>query len=205
MVSRTGPIPLAPPLKKRAMLLSTRATTSTAIMWAFCLSSTLYSFLESIFGFLSVIPGLRLNLLKSFWAEKNSQDQKSTVLPKIEQYICHAFSIIIVVLFLHFLNRIFLFLHQHYNLQLLLLSKPLSSSIGIHNMLHHIQMFKVILWTSLFIVPIASLLPRSGTRWSVSLQNGIMFLNGSQWENYILSRNTVYASKLHASLPKAQS
>jgi hypothetical protein len=32
MVSRTGPIPLAPPLKKRAMLLSTRATTSTAIM-----------------------------------------------------------------------------------------------------------------------------------------------------------------------------
>ena len=36
---------------------------------------------------------------------------------------------------------------------------------------------------------------RSGTKWNVSLQNGIMFLNGSQWENYILSRNTVLCFK----------
>lgn len=31
---------------------------------------------------------------------------------------------------------------------------------------------------------------RSGTKWNLSLQNGIMFLNGSQWDYCVLSPNT---------------
>ena len=80
---------------------------------SFLLSSTLYSFLESIFGFPSVIS---TQFAEVFLSRKKFTGPKINGTSKNWAVYLPCVSIIIVVLFLHFLNRIFLFLHQHYNL-----------------------------------------------------------------------------------------
>lgn len=79
---------------------------------SFLLSSTLYSFLVSIFGFPSVIS---TQFAEVFLSRKKFTGPKINGTSKYCAVYLPCVSIIVVVLFLHVLNRTFLFHHRHYN------------------------------------------------------------------------------------------